>query len=68
MRAVIEKRIDQEGLFRFCIEAYFGPADGDEGLWPDGFWMTKMVSGLYASADEAEWGSRGERVKVTRSG
>jgi hypothetical protein len=36
------------------VERFFGPAEEDEGTWPDGFWSPDFVSGYYQSADEAE--------------
>ncbi len=47
-RALVEQS-DAHGQFRFCVERYFGPADEDEGTWPDGCWQVTLRSGLYDS-------------------
>lgn len=51
-RAMIEQS-ETHGQFRYCIERYFGPADEDEGQWPEGFWQVTLQSGLYGSLDGA---------------
>lgn len=51
-RALIEHS-DKRDLFRYSIERYFGPADEDEGQWPDGFWDSILCSGLYDSVLQA---------------
>jgi hypothetical protein len=51
VRAVIEQS-DKNGLFRYSIEHFFGPAEEDEGQWPEGFWQTQSYSGLYNSSVE----------------
>lgn len=48
VRAVIEQS-EKHGMFRYCIEQYFGPAEEDEGQWPEGFWQANSRSGLYDS-------------------
>ncbi|MGE6784609.1 hypothetical protein ACQKGL_19030 [Ensifer adhaerens] len=48
VRAVVEQS-EHHGLFRYSIEQYFGPAEEDEGQWPQGFWQATSRSGLYAS-------------------
>jgi hypothetical protein len=51
LRAVIEQS-EKHGLFRYSVEQYFGPAEEDEGEWPEGFWQAQSHSGLYDSAVE----------------
>jgi hypothetical protein len=51
VRAVIEQS-ENHGLFRYSVEQYFGPAEEDEGQWPEGFWQVQSHSGLYDSAGE----------------
>lgn len=51
-RAIIEVS-KAHNLFRFSIERYFGPAEEDEGIWPNGFWQSVNVSGLYSTAEDA---------------
>jgi hypothetical protein len=48
LRAVVEQS-EKHGLFRYSIERYFGPAEEDEGQWPEGFWQSILRSGLYDS-------------------
>ncbi|WP_036840896.1 hypothetical protein [Pleomorphomonas oryzae] len=48
VRVVIEQS-EEHGLFRYSVEQYFGPAEEDEGLWPQGFWQAQSHSGLYDS-------------------
>jgi len=52
VRAIIEQG-EKHGLFRYSVERYFGPADEDEGQWPEGFWQAQSHSGLYDSAAAA---------------
>lgn len=58
-RRVIIQRNDVN-LFSYTVEQFFGPAEEDEGQWPDGFWTPITEGGYYASAEEAEKGARGE--------
>lgn len=53
IRAVVEQS-ESHGLFRYAIERFFGPAEEDEGHWPDGFWSREERSGLYASFVDAQ--------------
>jgi hypothetical protein len=46
------------GLFSYVVERFFGPAEEDEGQWPDGFWAPESQGGYYQTADDAERGAR----------
>jgi hypothetical protein len=46
------------GLFSYAVERFFGPAEEDEGEWPDGFWAPDGQAGYYQSAAEAEQSAR----------
>jgi hypothetical protein len=60
-RLLIQKREESE-RFRFLVERYFGPAEEDEGTWPNGFWAPEhgSASGYYGSAKEAEAAAQSE--------
>ncbi|TFZ57874.1 hypothetical protein E4V01_12860 [Methylorubrum sp. Q1] len=53
VRVLIETK-SALGLYRYSVERYYGPADEDESLWPDGFWAQISVSSLFHSAEDAE--------------
>jgi hypothetical protein len=48
---------EKDGMFRFLVERFYGPAEEDEGIWPDGFWTEEGYSGYFGTAEEAELGA-----------
>jgi hypothetical protein len=53
---LIEK--EHPSHFQYITERFFGPAEDDEGLWPDGCWHPNGESGLYETATAAEADAR----------